>query len=186
MKCRVCKTPFDRTRPLQVVCSISCAIEKSHADAKKQSAKEATKSRQEAKKRLDAISTIPQLKKAAQIAFNQYIRLRDKNKPCISCGNPLKQTQKGGDYDCGHYRSTGSADHLRFNEDNAHGQCKHCNRWLSGNIVNYRAGLIERIGQDQVEKLEAMNDPNKWTRESLKWIEQEYRDKIKKLKNHSR
>lgn len=185
MKCRICKTPFERTRPLQVVCSVDCAIQKSQLDSKKKKAKEAAKSKRETKKKIESMYTIPQLKKAAQIAFNQYIRLRDRNKPCISCGNPLQQTQKGGDYDCGHYRSTGSADHLRFNEDNAHGQCKHCNRWLNGNVVNYRAGLIERIGLDRVEKLEAMNEPKKWTRESLKRIEQEYKDKAKQ-KNYSR
>lgn len=182
MKCRVCKTPFERTRPLQVVCSISCAIQKSQDDAKKQRAKEATKSRQEAKKRLDAMSTIPQLKKDAQNAFNQFVRLRDQGKECISCSNVLGQSEVGGNYDCGHYRSTGSADHLRFNEDNAHGQCKHCNRWLAGNYANYRKGLISRIGFERVEKLETNEDYQKWTREGLLEIIKKYKTKIKEMK----
>ncbi|WP_372587899.1 recombination protein NinG [Vibrio parahaemolyticus] len=39
---------------------------------------------------------------------------------------------------------------LRFNEDNAHGQCYECNGNKSGNrkstdVEEYRRGLIERI-----------------------------------------
>jgi hypothetical protein len=32
-----------------------------------------------------------------------------------------------------------------------------CNRYLSGNVAEYRKGLIERIGIEKVEALEAMN-----------------------------
>ena len=79
--------------------------------------------------------------------------MRDKDLSCISCGKPASNTPN--DWDAGHYRSVGSAPHLRFNVLNIHKQCKHCNQYLSGNIVMYRLGLIDRIGLAEVEKIEA-------------------------------
>ena len=121
----------------------------------------------------------------AQNAVNAYVRFRDKDMPCISCGNPLSSDGIGGGFDAGHYRSRGSAPHLRFAEDvgNINGQCKRCNRYLGGNYSNYRIGLIERIGIDNVERLEAYNEPRKFTVEELKEITQYYKNKLKELKN---
>ena len=42
--------------------------------------------------------------KEAQIAFNAFIRIRDIELPCISCGR-----HHTGQYHAGHYRSVGSA-----------------------------------------------------------------------------
>lgn len=160
--CTVCLKPFLPSRPMQQVCSPRCA----HRKVKLTKDKE----REEFKKRREAIKTIPQLIREAQVEFNAAIRERDKDKPCISCGRPLR-TQAGGatggDFDCGHFRSTGSAPHLRFDPRNAHGQCKHCNRYLAGNVVAYRAGLIGRIGLQEVEAIEASNEVHKWGRTEL-------------------
>ena len=81
----------------------------------------------------------------------------------------------------GHYRSRGSAPHLRFNEDNVHAQRKQCNRYGSGNVVGYRLGLIERIGLEAVEALEADNAPRKYTAEDLKAIKADYTRKAREL-----
>jgi hypothetical protein len=88
----------------------------------------------------------------------------------------------GGAYDCGHYRSVGSAPHLRFMEANAHAQRKACNRWGAGRAVDYRIGLIQRIGIEAVESLEADNRIHKWTREELIEIRDTYKRKLKELK----
>lgn len=135
--------------------------------------------------RKEAIKTIPDYIKEAQIAFNAFIRARDADKPCICCGRPLGDGDVGGAFDCGHYRSTGSASHLRFNEDNAHAQRKQCNRWGAGRAVDYRLGLIERIGLQRVESLEADNAPRKWLREELIYIRDRYRAKLKELKGRT-
>jgi hypothetical protein len=74
----------------------------------------------------------------------------------------------GGSFDAGHYRSRGSASHLRFNLLNIHKQCVKCNRFKSGNAVDYRIELIKRIGLENVEKLESDNKPRKFTIEYLK------------------
>jgi hypothetical protein len=117
-----------------------------------------------------------------QVAFNAFIRKRDHGKPCICCGLPLSSGDVGGGFDCGHYRSVGSAPHLRFDEANAHAQRKQCNRWGSGRAVDYRIGLIHRIGIDEVERLEADQGEGKWTREELIKMATEYRRKTRELK----
>jgi Bacteriophage Lambda NinG protein len=142
--------------------------------AKKEEA-ERTKARKAALKR------IPDLIKEAQIAFNAYVRLRDKAQPCICCGKPLVESSVGGGFDAGHYRSTGSASHLRFNEDNCHAQRKVCNRYGAGRAVDYRIGLINRIGLERVEALENNNTPHKWDRDELIEIKELYRKKLKEL-----
>lgn len=83
--------------------------------------------------------------------------------------------------DAGHYRSTGSADHLRFDEDNCHAQRSDCNRYGAGRAVDYRIGLIGRIGLQRVEALEANNTTHKWLRDELRTIRDTYRLKAKEL-----
>jgi len=146
----------------------------------KKQAKERARDRKETKAKLDAMQTKPQLVKKAQSAFNAFVRARDAGKPCISCGKPLGTEPNS--YDCGHYRSVGSAPHMRFVEDNAHGQCKHCNNYLAGNHVAYRQGLIERIGLARVEQIEADNTLRKYTREGLIEIARYYREKARSIR----
>lgn len=164
------------------------------ADAQAEKAKraEAKKARAAAKverasirARKEAIKTIPVLIKEAQVAFNAYIRARDADKPCICCGLPLSAGDVGGAFDCGHYRSVGSAQHLRYDERNAHGQRKQCNRWGAGRAVDYRIGLVARIGLEAVEALESDNTPHKWTREGLIEVRDTYRARLKELKGRA-
>jgi hypothetical protein len=133
------------------------------------------------RERKAALKTIPDLIKEAQREFNHFIRVRDRDRPCICCGQALGAGDVGGAYDCGHYRSTGSAPHLRFDERNAHAQRKACNRWGAGRAVDYRIGLLERIGAEEVRALEADNRIHKWTREELIQIRDTYRQKRKEL-----
>ena len=130
---------------------------------------------------------MPQLKKEAQREFNRYVRLRDASRNCISCNTPppdMSVLHAGRD--AGHYRSTGAADHLRFSEDNCHAQCVRCNQHKAGNVVEYRAGLIWRIGPERVEAVENDNTPVKWTRDGLRSIRDEYRKKANALEKELR
>jgi len=119
---------------------------------------------------------------AAQKSFNAYIRARDAGKNCISSGKPLPLDVVGGGFDAGHYRSVGSAPHLRFHEDNVHGQSKHDNRHLSGNAVDFRLGLIARIGLARVDALEADQTPRHYSIDDLKAIKVLYDAKTKALR----
>jgi uncharacterized CHY-type Zn-finger protein len=180
--CTVCKTSFTPQRIGAKVCSPYCALTlgpSSRAKALKVALVKELKA--DAVKRQDMRSK-PQLVALAQKAFNKFIRARDAGKPCISCGKPLQAATVGGAFDCGHYRSVGSAVHMRFVEDNAHGQCKHCNRHLAGNHVAYRAGLIERIGLHSVELIERDNTLRKYTKEGLQEVARHYNAEAKQLK----
>lgn len=183
-KCKACGGEYQRLRPLQKVCSPACALAEGRKQAEKKAAQEAKAVRQANRAKLDAMRTKPELVKLAQAAFNAFIRARDAGKPCISCGNPLPAAMTGGAFDCGHYRSVGSAPHMRFVEDNAHGQCKHCNRHLSGNHVEYRKGLIGRIGQCSVDLIEADSCIRKYTREGLIEIAKHYKAEAKRIKGN--
>jgi hypothetical protein len=172
-KCKVCSCAYTKTRPMQTVCSPPCALVLARQTTEKAQAKAAAADRKETKRKLDDMQTKPQLTKKAQTAFNNFIRARDSGKPCISCGTPL--SNEPNTYDAGHYRSVGSAPHMRFVEDNCHGQCKHCNNYLAGNHVEYRHRLIERIGLQSVESIERDNTVRKYSHEGLIELAKHYR-----------
>jgi Bacteriophage Lambda NinG protein len=174
--CSCCGCNFLPQRPLQKVCGPVCAIKLAKVKQKSDS--------KNFKERKESIKTIYDLIKDAQKEFNAYVRERDSLKPCICCGRTESMgygTSAHG-WDCGHYRSTGSASHLRFNEDNAHRQLVICNRHGAGRAVDYRIGLIARIGLERVEALESNNEVVKWSREELLSIKLKYRQKLKDLK----
>jgi hypothetical protein len=179
-KCKVCKTEFNPVRPLQSVCCPTCAMTLARNVGEQIRVKAATQDRKKTREKLDAMRTKPQLVKLAQIAFNSYIRARDAGKPCICCGKPLGTEPNS--FDAGHYRSVGSAPHMRFVEDNVHGQTKYCNNYLASNPVGYRKGLIERIGLDAVEKIEADQTVRKYTHEGLVEIARHYNAEARRLK----
>lgn len=183
-KCKVCKTEFNPTRPMQKVCSPMCALEVSRQVAQKKAAKEAQEDRKKTREKLDAMRTKPQLVKVAQTAFNAFVRVRDSDKPCISCGK--KATNESNSTDAGHFRSVGSAPHMRFVEDNCHGQCKHCNQYLAGNVLAYRKGLIERVGLARVEQIESDQTVRKYTKEGLQEIARHYNAEARRLKKDAK
>jgi hypothetical protein len=90
---------------------------------------------------------LPKLLKDAQKVFNSFIRHRDKDKGCISCGGPVQHA--------GHFIAVGNSGFLRFNEHNVNGQCVKCNTFLHGNLLNYRKGMIKKYGEEVVDYLES-------------------------------
>ena len=177
--CRVCKTVFQPVRCLQTVCGPECAIKQAQAKRSKADRVAEVASRKALK---DKLKTARDWTKEAQIAFNKFIRERDKNQLCICCNQPLQSGDIGGQYDCGHYRSVGSAPHLRFDPRNAHAQRKQCNRWGAGRAVDYRLGLIARLGIEAVEALEADQLQRKYGIEELKAIKAHYVAKLKEIR----
>lgn len=188
-KCRCgCGESFVPTRSIQPTRdNYECKVRYAELHLAKLSAKRKAVERKATREAKEKLKTRSDYIKEAQIAFNAYIRERDKDQPCICCGKPLGFGDVGGAFDCGHYRSVGSAPHLRFDERNAHAQRKQCNRWGAGRAVDYRLGLIRRIGLEAVEALEADQSVRKWTADDLKRIRDEYRAKLKALKagNHN-
>lgn len=95
--------------------------------------------------------SVPQLRIKAGSRFRKWIRNRDKDKPCISCGS-TKDLQAGHFYSAGHHPG------LEFNEDNVNHQCLQCNYHLHGNLNEYRKKLIKLIGAESVEELDRISD----------------------------
>ena len=132
--------------------------------------------------------TVPQLLKIATRHFNEYIRLRDSEDglgACISCGRRLKVPSVNSQ--AGHFYPAGNVGPLRFNEDNVHLQCKSCNYFKSGDLLNYRRNLLEKIGEKRVDKLDmtaaiAKRSSYKWNRFHLIEIIETYKLKKKELK----
>jgi len=89
------------------------------------------------------------LKAKAIESFNEFIRARDKELPCISCNG-------NSELEAGHYWSAGNYESVRFNEVNVNGQCKKCNSFLHGNLILYGRGLVKRYGQEAVDKLDVI------------------------------
>jgi len=122
------------------------------------------------KQKKKTVIRVSDLKKKVQIVFNKWIRERDVEEGCISCGN-----KNATSYDAGHYLAQGSTGALRYNERNVHKQCTSCNRFKHGNLIEYRINLIKKIGLNNVEYLEDhRKDVKKWTREELNELLERY------------
>lgn len=153
--CIICGTHFLPWRTTQKVCNtFDCSLEYK----KLQKVKSLThQKRTEKRARVFSAKSWSRLNQEAQTAFNYYIRVRDEGRNCHACGCLLNNndTRRAGSFvDASHYRSRGSAGHLRFNVFNCVTCCQHCNRERSGNIVRLRQGLIRRFGKPIVARLE--------------------------------
>jgi len=174
-KCKApaCRAAFVPARPLQAACSPQCALDIARQRREKETALAARKERAEAKQKLKRRADYV---REAQQAVNAYVRARDADLPCISCGR-----WHDGQWHAGHYLSTGARPNLRFDEQNIHKQCQPCNTHLSGNLVNYRRRLIEKIGIDAVEGLESDQAARKWSVDDLIAIRKQYVEKRKAI-----
>lgn len=170
MKCKYCKKQFEKVAPKQRVCTSDECLKRFSNEVKD---KEWT-----IKKKLlkEELQTIPELTKIAQKYFNDFIRLRDKDKPCISCEKPLPKK-----FDAGHYFNT-SYSNVRFNQFNAHNQCVNCNKHKHGNLLEYQIGIEKRVGGIELFELhEQAHIKKSWTKEELKEIIEIYKKKRKTL-----
>jgi hypothetical protein len=142
---------------------------------------ERKKAKREIRQMRENIKSVSAYRRELQKVFNEFIRLRDKLSPCISCGKPLPVK-----YDAGHFYSVGSYPNLRFNEDNVHAQCVECNQHKHGNLLEYAPRLTERIGFERASKLMVLrNEPLRLSLEEIKKLTEEYKWKVKTLKLQS-
>lgn len=146
-KCKICNKEFEPYRSTQKVCSFECAIELSNSETQRNFKKKVAFER---KKFNYENLTLSDWKKKVQTVFNKFIRLRDINKGCVSCGVSLQNRK----FDAGHFYPS-TYEGLRFNEFNVHGQCVPCNREKHGNIHEYRKRILTRITQEDLDWLDA-------------------------------
>lgn len=174
-KYKPCKKKFERVLEDQKVCSWQCGAAQAKIDVAKE---EKRKSALERKEFYERDKTLKDYLKETQAVFNDYIRVRDKGKPCISCGCDM-EGRKG---DASHLYSVKSNPELRFNEDNVHLACVPCNKHRSGNLLEYADRLPHRIGIERYEALKADRHKTKeFTIEELIALKSFYKTKIKGL-----
>jgi len=137
---------------------------------------------QKRKKRMkQELKTTSDYVKLCQLWVNRYVRLRDKDKGCISCDTPLT-----GKYDAGHFFSAGGHGSIRFDLNNIHAQCVYCNQYEHGNLFNYHKELLKRIGSEEFNKLEQRSKGvHKHDKEELKKMIIEFKHKCKLIEDNS-
>lgn len=114
--------------------------------------------------------------------LSKFVRLRDVgengNFRCISCGRVLSYEWM----DCGHYIPRANMA-TRFNERNCNGQCFKCNRLQDGMSREYRKGMLEKYGIDEVAKLESLkNTTRQWENFELEELIEHYKKAVKALR----
>lgn len=163
-------------------CSEDCgALMGIAADAARQ-AKLARADRAADKAKKKALMTRADHAVPAQQAVNRYVNLRDRDKPCVSCGKPAAA---GGVRNASHFKSVGSNSALRFHLWNIHTSCYRCNVELSGNLGEYYPRLIERIGAGKVEFLQNAKRERRYEIDELQRIARIFNKKAKRLERSS-
>ena len=165
-KAKGCGVAFTPSRPMQCVCSPACAQLFTRAKKEQAEAKKLKEQRKADRARREELKPLKWFHSKTKIAVHKYIRTRDKDEPCISCG-----ATEAAQWDAGHFISVGSDSSLRYDFANIHKQCSVCNQHKSGNLLRYRANLIPKIGEAEVLRLEGPQPVHKWTREELAAIE---------------
>lgn len=181
-KCHVCKRVYTPIRRMSKVCSVPCSLEWARKLADQKAARANREERKSIAERKAKIKTRGEWIREAQAAVNKVARLRDilAGHGCISCGS-RPDARFGGAMDAGHFRSVGSAAHMRFFLPQIRLQCVKCNRYLGSNAVEYRKGLIQRIGIDRVEEIESMQWTAKWSVEYLQRLKKVMNKKARRL-----
>lgn len=178
--CKHCRKALTPERLGQIV-HYECALDFVQAQEEKKARSEAKVAKRadvaDTRARKEKLKTRSDFAKEAQQAVNAYVRARDANEPCISCGRHHQ-----GEYHAGHFLSRGAHPELALDERNIAKQCQPCNVHLSGNQLNFRKGLIARHGVEFVDWLEGAHEPKKYTKEDLLHIRDTYRQKLKELK----
>jgi hypothetical protein len=157
----------------QAFCSVDHYIECQVSNRNKLAKKGKSVKRKDTKERKEAIKTRTQHYNELQTLVNRFVRLRDKDEPCCTCGT----TNPNIKYDAGHMLSRGSHPETRFNLINIHRQCsKRCNVLGSGMRHEYELFMVDKYGQDELDKLKG---PHPTLKQQFPNIEDIQREKVK-------
>ena len=117
--------------------------------------------------------------------FSKFIRLRDALKTtgttshvkCITCGKLLEISS----CDAGHFVSRRYTATL-FDERNVHGQCRYCNRFLNGALLEYRRQIVRMYGEGaDIEIEDKATEITKLSPGDLTNLGKEYRIRVENL-----
>lgn len=180
-KAKSCRKRFSPKNNGQVVHTYQCGIEYTKQLREKKEKDQGKDIRRKNKKIEREMMTLSDYKKEFETVFNAYIRERDKNDPCISCGST-------GDFrrTAGHYFPTTHGS-VRFHEDNVNVQCWYnCNKNRHGNLSEYLPRLIKKIGKERFEEMERIKNQERseLSIPEVILLKEEYKEKLRKLKYH--
>ena len=196
--CKHCKSMFMPSvdLPLANVCSPFCGLDLARKTRESKAAKLAADDRRETKAKLQMMKTRGQWLAEAKTAIQKFRRLEElaKGSGCISCLRSQQEVEgtegwkPGGAWDGGHYLSKGARPELALEPMNIWLQCKTCNGG-SGHYAHksatvnsgFRLNLIDRIGLEAVEALEADHEPRKYTIDQLKALKSDYTARAREL-----
>lgn len=127
---------------------------------------------------------VAQLKKLADKAFSQAVRLRDSDKnglaECITCG--VKKHWKT--FHAGHFVKR-SVSLLRYDEENVNAQCPQCNVYKYGEQFAYSKAIDAKYGDGTADKLHAQRfTTHKFTTMELQSIIDEAKEQVKWYETH--
>ena len=154
-------------------------MDKSVISARKTVEKESRKESREYKEKNKSIAALIQ---DARKPFQAYIRFRDANEACISCGLAISEI-----WDAGHFYKAELYSGLIFDDRNVHKQCRKCNMYFDGNEGMYRESLDRKFGKVWLKKLDAdaiYLKSYKYTREELIEIKKYYQNYLKHHANN--
>ena len=125
-------------------------------------------------------------KKKADTYFAKYIRFRDQDKGCCTCGKHIGSYYSDGDLvvegDCGHF-ITRENETTRYDEKNCALQCHHCNRFKGGKQYEFSIYIDKRWGKGTAEKLliQSKMRASARTQYDYEMIALKYREKLKEV-----
>jgi hypothetical protein len=100
--------------------------------------------------------TLKGAKKKAWSALSEFIRYKAADHTgmacCVTCGT----AKYWKELDAGHFIAKGKGLAVYFEEENIHPQCTYCNRYQSGNLIEYTRYMIDIYGIEKVDELRAL------------------------------
>ena len=180
--CKICREPNPNS--MRQVCSFAHAMEYlklPEVEAKKQKALAKIIRRKEKKAKVKAKGLNHWLKETQKV-FNEWVRLDDIDKSCISCGMPdhmLGDVFGRGKWDAGHFKPVGSNREIRFHRWNINKQCINCNSFKSSNREGYQAAILAVWGQERLDWLNGPHEIQRYTIEYLARFRRVYRKRIR-------
>lgn len=122
-------------------------------------------------------------KRKADKYFSEYIRKRDADYrglcQCITCGNWKAWKQM----DAGHFINR-DREATRYDERNAHGQCRKCNRFQSGNQFEHGKAVDRIHGEGTADELLTKSKMKCRRKQSdYEYIAKEYKQKTDNLES---
>jgi hypothetical protein len=174
-RCKQCKSLYMPFLSTQLCCGPQCAV----LYAREKGTGIEVSRKRAMRERREAARPLKYWQDRTQTTVNAYVRLRDRDLPCISCG---KKT--GAKMNAGHWRSRGARPDIRYDaETNIFLQCEHCNTYRSGHIQGFREGLIAKYGEAWViEQEETPPTIRRYRREDLEEIKAHYGKLINAIK----